>query len=332
MFRILPNRPSPRQENSSTPFAQHHHRFKTLPLRAANGHPEPYGVKYWQIGNELGDEKYQKGVADFCKAMKAVDPSIKLLGAFPSAGLLQNAGQHLDHICPHHYGCQNLKGVEEDVLSLTKMIAANAPGQHIRLGITEWNTTGGDCGLGRAMLWTLDNALCCSRYHNFMHRHCDMIEIANRSNLADSFCSGIIQPNNSGLFKTPTYYAQQLYATHSGQYPLKVYVESGVASDAALDVSATLSVDEKRIVIFAVNPLLEPQKRTIDLSAFAPLIGEADVWTLADTEKTNERDAANSWREPQRIRSEAAKTTAISGAIAHDFPALSLTVIEARRK
>ena len=30
-------------------------------LRAANGHPEPYGVKYWQIGNELGDEKYQKG-------------------------------------------------------------------------------------------------------------------------------------------------------------------------------------------------------------------------------------------------------------------------------
>ena len=47
------------------------------------------------------------------------------------------------------------------------------------------------------MLWTLDNALACSRYQNFMHRHCDLIEIANRSNLADSFCSGIIQTNNS---------------------------------------------------------------------------------------------------------------------------------------
>ena len=30
-------------------------------LRAANGHAGPYRVKYWQIGNELGDETYQKG-------------------------------------------------------------------------------------------------------------------------------------------------------------------------------------------------------------------------------------------------------------------------------
>ena len=69
-------------------------------LRAANGHAGPYKVKYWQIGNELGDENYQKGVAAFCKAMKAVDPSIKLMAAFPSPGLLKNAGQYLDYICP----------------------------------------------------------------------------------------------------------------------------------------------------------------------------------------------------------------------------------------
>ena len=99
------------------------------------------------------------------------------------------------------------------------MIAEHAPGRNIRLGITEWNTTAGDAGLGRAMLWTLDNALACSRYQNFMHRHCDLIEIANRSNLADSFCSGIIQTDNSGLYRTPTYYAQQLYAEHAGSSP-----------------------------------------------------------------------------------------------------------------
>ncbi len=48
-------------------------------LRAANGHAEPYRVKYWQIGNELGNRTYQKGLAEFCKAMKAVDPTIKLM-------------------------------------------------------------------------------------------------------------------------------------------------------------------------------------------------------------------------------------------------------------
>ena len=165
------------------------------------------------------------------------------MAAFPSPGLLQKAGQWIDYICPHHYGCQNLAAMEDDVARCRRMIAENAPGRHIRLGITEWNTTAGDWGLGRAMLWTLDNALWCSRYHNFMHRHCDLIEIANRSNLADSFCSGIIQTNGTSLFKTPTYYAQQLYATHAGQRPLAIKIDADLPSDLWLDTSATLSED-----------------------------------------------------------------------------------------
>ena len=62
--------------------------------RAANGHPQPYKVKFWGIGNEpWGD--YQMGAISveqfelkhdmFAKAMRKVDPSIKLIagGAMP---------------------------------------------------------------------------------------------------------------------------------------------------------------------------------------------------------------------------------------------------------
>jgi alpha-N-arabinofuranosidase len=65
-------------------------------LRAANGHPEPYHVKFWGVGNEpWGD--WQLGfmpVAQwilkhnmFAKAMRKVDPTIKLIaaGAMPDA-------------------------------------------------------------------------------------------------------------------------------------------------------------------------------------------------------------------------------------------------------
>ena len=76
--------------------------------RAENGHVEPYRVKCWQIGNELGDEKHQLGLAAFCQAMKAVDPSIRLMAAFPSPGLFERAGRFIDYICPHHYGCRDL--------------------------------------------------------------------------------------------------------------------------------------------------------------------------------------------------------------------------------
>ena len=62
--------------------------------RAKNGHPEPYHVKYWDIGNEpygswqLGHTDLKYYVIkhnDFAKAMRAVDPSITILasGAMP---------------------------------------------------------------------------------------------------------------------------------------------------------------------------------------------------------------------------------------------------------
>lgn len=58
--------------------------------RAKNGHPEPYHIKYWNIGNEpwgtfqIGytDLKYYViKNNDFARAMRAVDPSITLIGS-----------------------------------------------------------------------------------------------------------------------------------------------------------------------------------------------------------------------------------------------------------
>ncbi len=300
-------------------------------VRAANGHPAPYGVRYWQIGNELGDEAYQKGIAQFCRAMKAADPTIKLLAAFPSPGLLENAGGLVDFICPHHYDCANLKATEADIDRCRHMIAQNAPSREIRLGVTEWNTTAGDWGLTRAMLWTLDNALKCSRYHNLIHRRCDLVEIANRSNLTDSFCSGVIQTNAHSLYLTPTYYAQQLYATKAGARPLRIVYPGDRSSDAGLDMSATIAADERRVTLFAVNDTQEPKKRTILLSQLGALAPEAAVWTLADTRHAGERDVSNSWREPDRIRPLESKAMIAESQLVHEFQPLSLTVIELRR-
>ena len=56
-------------------------------LRAKNGHPEPYGVTYWSIGNEMwGDfqtgglpaAEYACKAREYGKLMKKVDPTIKL--------------------------------------------------------------------------------------------------------------------------------------------------------------------------------------------------------------------------------------------------------------
>ncbi len=64
--------------------------------RAANGHPEPYGIRFWGIGNEpWGDwqlgfmpvEQFALKHELFARAMLRVDPAIKLIaaGAMPDA-------------------------------------------------------------------------------------------------------------------------------------------------------------------------------------------------------------------------------------------------------
>ncbi|MGH7139799.1 MAG: carbohydrate binding domain-containing protein, partial [Pirellulales bacterium] len=176
-------------------------------LRAENGHPEPYRIKLWQVGNERAGGEYESRLPEFCRAIKAVDPTIVVLSSYPTAGVLAGSGQWLDYVAPHHYSIANLSGAEADLQTIRQLIDKHAAGRKIKVAVTEWNTTAGNWGPQRAMLWTLDNALACSRYHNLLHRHCDLVEIANRSNLINSFCSGIIQTDNHRLYKTPTYHA-----------------------------------------------------------------------------------------------------------------------------
>lgn len=294
-------------------------------LRAKNGHPEPYRIKLWQIGNERAGKEYEERLPEFCKAMKAVDPSIELLASYPTPGVLRNAGAWLDYVCPHHYSIADLAGAEANLERVRDMIREHAPKRSIKVAITEWNTTAGDWGPSRAMLWTLENALACSRYHNMLHRHGDLATIANRSNLINSFCSGIIQTDNHRLYATPTYHAQKLYSTLAGDRPLRI--ESALPANIAPDLSATLSVKGDAITIFAVNVSSREIKRPIDFSAFGDKGQELSIWTLADTQKPVEPDAANNFTAPNRVKVVESRLRVASPKFSLTFAPLSLTVI-----
>jgi hypothetical protein len=86
-------------------------------LRAENGHPEPYGVKYWEVGNEsygpdptgsCKPEEYAKAFPAYVRAMKARDPSIQVVmngcgRAEWDEPVLQIAGKHADAFQFHIY-------------------------------------------------------------------------------------------------------------------------------------------------------------------------------------------------------------------------------------
>ena len=82
------------------------------PLRCEHGHPKPYDVRFWQIGNETSydPEGYDMETAArrtlaFARAMRQVDPSIVLIGWGDSdwaPRILEVAGQELQYVAIHH--------------------------------------------------------------------------------------------------------------------------------------------------------------------------------------------------------------------------------------
>jgi alpha-L-arabinofuranosidase len=234
--------------------------------------------------------------------MRKADPSIKLMSSFPTKALLDSAGTIFDYLCPHHYEINNLVGEERNFRELGDWIAANGGGKEIRVGVTEWNTTAGDFGLTRGMLQTLGNALSVSRYLNLLQRRADLVEIANRSNFADSFGSGFVVTGPGWIYESPAYYAQEMYACAAGGYPLRIERSSKLAWHLQEpDLSASVSADGKKLRIYAVNSTLDPLPRDFQLDGFKAGVTGGAILTVEDHAHAGTPEVMNSRDNPQRI-------------------------------
>jgi alpha-N-arabinofuranosidase len=298
-------------------------------VRSENGHPEPYRIKYWQIGNEIGGGTYDASVKAFAEAMRRVDPAIKVLSSFPSTETLKMGGGYLDYLCPHHYDVANLIAEERSFQNLQSQIAQYANGKDVRVAVTEWNTTAGQMGLTRGMLLTLGNALSCSRYQNLMQRYSGLVEIAIRSNLSDSFGSGVIQPGPGWLYLSPTYYSQALYQRAAGTFPLEIVRQSGLANHLREpDLSATLSADGSTLRIYAVNSTAQARTVRMHFKNLVGVTGVARVLTLSDTQRAGDSEAMNTHDDPKRIAISATSAAISGGSIGYTFAPLTVTLLE----
>jgi alpha-L-arabinofuranosidase len=287
--------------------------------RAANGHAAPYAVKYWQLGNEISgnDEAYIKKCRDFIRAMKAADPAIAVVSSFPSQRVLDVLGRDLAYLAPHHY-TRGLAACEADFDNLSRMIARTPGCGHLRLAVTEWNFTAGDWGLGRGKMLTLEGAILNAKYLNLLCRHCNLVEIACRSNMTNSFCSGIIGTNPAGVLKRPSYHVMKLYADHVLPIPLLVG-----HTPAGLDAIACGDESRHKIVVFVVNGGGKPVKFSLDLGEFSGDAAPQFVETVCDALDMRQADVMNHWSRPNRVRTIGTK---VSGSDL-TLPALSVSAI-----
>ncbi len=292
-------------------------------MRAKNGHSEPYGVKYWEVGNEVyGDwvrghsdaETYGRNFNRYQAAMKAVDPGIKLIAVGDNnldwdRTVLKIAGQNINYLALHHYySIEEMHGDELNLMahplayekfyqSLRQMIRDT--GREIKVDVNEWNTF-----LPMPRVETMEPAVYGARLMNVFERNSDLVTLSSVSDLVNGWPGGVIQASRHGIFVTPVYLAIEMYNSHLGSDRLAIRVDGptfdsslegkGVAS---LDAVSSRAPDGKHIFLKVVNTeLVKPIRTAIHLAGVKVASG-AEIETLAGDSLA----AANTFANPHAV-------------------------------
>jgi alpha-L-arabinofuranosidase len=139
---------------------------------------------------------------------------------------------------------------------------------------------------------------------NVFERRGDLIGMSAVSDLVNGWPGGIIQASRHGLFVTPIYLVNQLYATRFGAERLAVKVD-GPAFDSGregygvpvLDVVVSRSADGEKIFIKAVNTdQVKPLMTRIGVSG--PRVSSRAVMESVTAESLS---AASSFAAPETV-------------------------------
>ena len=221
--------------------------------RAANGHPEPYNVKYWEIDNEMwemGIERYEKCVREFSVAMREVDPSIRIIacGGFQEDNdFIMRSGNYFDYLSLHHYEQQGgyATGPKRlaDQYDRYAQVIAESPNPNIKLFISEWNLQSIDWKTGLFAGGFLN--VCEARDVVAMGAAALFIR---RTDMPD-WNNAFINFDYKDVFVAPNYQVTKLWYDHFSRYRLD---HEGDTKD--LNVVTTLSENGRDVIVKVVNP------------------------------------------------------------------------------
>jgi alpha-N-arabinofuranosidase len=225
--------------------------------RAANGRAEPYQVRHWGIGNEtwgpweVGHSDaptYAANLRTWAEAMKAQDPSIKVLGVGSSTGsdpawdneVLDQAGHLIDYLTFHIYGhSTNTSGEEFDAVVFTphhiesrlaQMLgtidawkARTGSTRDIQVSVDEWNIRHYDVDrLRRRDPRNMQDALFVAGVLNVMIRQSPRVGMANYVFLVNGHAPLLV--DRETVVRTPLFHVFRQYARWMTGRALRVEV------------------------------------------------------------------------------------------------------------
>jgi alpha-N-arabinofuranosidase len=221
-------------------------------LRSFNGHPTPYHVKYWGIGNEswgcggrMTPETYAARYRTFANYVREYPGSpvariasgaqdddynwTEYLMSHISSRWLQGIGVHYytdaggrTENFATAFGNAQYFGSLKSALRMERIIAGHAsimdrydPGKKVALIIDEWGMVVGDENSQSYFYQqnSLRDALAAASTLNIFNNHCDRVKMANLAQAVNVLQSLVLTSGDS-MVLTPTYYVFDLDKVH----------------------------------------------------------------------------------------------------------------------
>ncbi len=321
-------------------------------LRAKYGHPKPYDVKIWDLGNEVDGapwelghkdaEDYVKIAREAAKAMRSVDHTIKLVASgssyYESTGkwvewnrkVLTGLGDMINYISIHRYWDrsndyytfmgQSAMDFEEKInITADEIEAVRAMKDFknpIYISVDEWGS------FGRNFRSVLPIAQCL----NSFIRHANIVKMSNFTMMTSLLSSD----REKGTYKSPLFYTYKLFSNNCRGNSVDTYVQCDTFNTDKykgipyLDVTTVYNKETNTAFINVVNRDKDKAISTQIINDSGMFSGKAEA-SLVDSDSLNAPFTFDKQKEYVPVTKE---IEIKDGKISYSFPAHSFTQIK----
>lgn len=280
--------------------------------RAEMGHPAPFNLKFLAVGNEQWDDLYYERLRPFVKAIKAKYPNIKLIGTSgpDSEGEMFEKGWKAmkelkaDLVDEHFYRDEHWflsHGLRYE--------GYDRKGPKVFAGEYACH--------GKGKKWNhFETSLYEAAFMTDLERNADVVDMATYAPLFAhvdgwQWRPDMIWYDNTRMFKSVSYYVQQMYACNKGTnvLPLTMNGKSVAGQEGQDGLFASAVVDKKKgeIIVKVANTSDKAQDVTLNLNG-----QKGSRSATATTLQSDNMDAENTLDNPNLIRPVETTATCVS--------------------
>ena len=318
-------------------------------LRASHGYKEPFGVKFWELDNEVARwfeaADYAWATVVYSKAMKAVDPTIQIgmsaYGDRPGKipyhqnidSMLEIAGHYIDFLADRGDADSVSRHMLEKVRTYNKK-----HGTHIKYCDTEWlayNTEDkrdaynmssrkeGEVTKSYAFSKWLYGMNLLKNFMSFQQLGDDMMFV-NFNNLANTHSQSAMETPKEGAYLTASGKALQLLSNSPAAQVLKIDHYQPLPKDE-FQVEASWNMDKTKLVLYVCNRTDSARQTAFNLSLLSKQFSNATVHIL----KADSPVAMNTLQHSDAIQATLSNEKAVikNGVYNVSSPAYSFTEI-----